>query len=130
MTIDILRLSELKWIGMGEFNSDGHFMFCQEQESFRRNRVALRVNKRVQNAVLGRDLRNDRMLSVRFHQGRRGHSFIITRLPRHPHLPPPPLLGGLCTCQVLPLGAGRSGANRNLARALPSLAVGGQQGQR
>ena len=128
VSIDILRISELKWMGMGEFNSGDHFIFYREQESLRRNGVALRVNKIVQNAVLVCDLKNDRMISVHFHWGRRGHSFIIICLPCHPHLPPPPLLGGLCACRILPLGAGRSGANRNLARAFPSLAVDGQQG--
>ena len=51
MNIDILRISELKWTGMGEFNSDDHYVYYCGQESFRRNEVALIVNKRVQNAV-------------------------------------------------------------------------------
>ena len=128
MNIAILRIGELRRMGMGKFNSGDHFIFYREHRSLRRNGVALRVNKIVENAVLGCDLKNDRMISVHFHWGRRGHSFIIICLSCHPHLPPPPLLGGLCACQILPLGAGRSGANRNLARAFPSLAVGGQQG--
>ena len=74
VSIDILRISELKWMGMGEFNSGDHFIFYREQESLRRNGVALRVNKIVQNAVLVCDLKNDRMISVHFHWGRRGHS--------------------------------------------------------
>ena len=64
--IDILRISKLKWTGMGEFNSDDHYVYCCGQESLRRNGVAIIVNKRVQNAVLGCNLKNNRMLSVRF----------------------------------------------------------------
>ena len=52
MNINILGISELKWTGMGEFNSDDHYIYYCEQESLRRNRVAIIVNKRVQNAVL------------------------------------------------------------------------------
>ena len=63
---DILGISELKWTGMGEFNSDGHYIYYCGQESLRRNGVALIVNKRVQNAVLGCNLKNDRMISVHF----------------------------------------------------------------
>ena len=62
---DILRISELKWTGMGKFNSDDHYIYCCDQESLRRNGVALVVNERVQNAVLGCNLKNDRMISVR-----------------------------------------------------------------
>ena len=62
----ILGISELKWIGMGEFNSDDHYISCCGQESLRRNGVALIVNKRVWNAVLGCNLKNDRMISVHF----------------------------------------------------------------
>ena len=64
--VDILRISELKWTGMGEFNSDNHFIYYCGQESLRRNGIALIVNKRVQNVVLGCSLRNDRMISVHF----------------------------------------------------------------
>ena len=64
--IDILGISELKWTGMGEFNTDDHYIYYCGQESLRRNGVALIVNKRVWNAVLGCDLKNDRMISVRF----------------------------------------------------------------
>ena len=74
MKIDILGISELKWTGMGEFNSDGHYIYYCGQESLRRNGVAIMVNKRVQNAVLGCNLRNDRMTSVHF----QGKSFNIT----------------------------------------------------
>ena len=66
MTIDISGISELKWTGMGEFNSDDHYIYYCGQESLRRNRVAIMVNKRVQSATLGCSLRNDRMISVRF----------------------------------------------------------------
>ena len=66
VNIDILGISELKWTGMGEFNSDGHYIYYCGQESLRRNGVAIMVNKRVQNAVLGCNLKNDRMISVRF----------------------------------------------------------------
>ena len=63
---DILGVSELKWTRMGEFNLDDHYIYYCGQESLRRNGVAIRVNKRVQNAVLGCNLKNDRMISVRF----------------------------------------------------------------
>ena len=74
MTIDILAISELKWTGMGEFNSDDHYIYYCGQESLRRNGVAIIVNKRVQNAVLGCNLKNDRMISVHF----QGKPFNIT----------------------------------------------------
>ena len=63
---DILGISELKWTGMGEFNSDDHYIYYCGQESLRRNRIAIMVNKRVQNAVLGCNLKSDRMISVCF----------------------------------------------------------------
>ena len=72
--VNILGISELKWIGMGEFNSDDHYIYYCGQESLRRNRVAIMVNKRVCNAVLGCNLKNDRMISVRF----QGKPFSIT----------------------------------------------------
>ena len=71
---DILAISELKWTGMGEFNSDDHYIYYYEQESLRRNAVALTVNKRVLNAVLGCSLKNNRMISVHF----QGKLFNIT----------------------------------------------------
>ena len=74
MKIDILVISELKWTGMGEFNSDGHYIYYCGQESLRRNGVAIVVNKRVRNAVLGCNLKNDRMISVCF----QGKPFNIT----------------------------------------------------
>ena len=66
VSVDILGISELKWIGMGEFNSDDHYVYYCGQESFRRNGVAITVNEIVQNAVLGCNLKNDRMISVHF----------------------------------------------------------------
>jgi len=66
VNIDILGISELKWIGMGEFNSDDHYIYYCGQESLRRNGVAIIVNKRVRNAVLGCNLKNNRMIYVRF----------------------------------------------------------------
>ena len=64
VNIDILGISGLRWTGMDEFNSDDHCIYCCEQESLRRNGVAIIVNKRVGNAVLGCNLKNDRMISV------------------------------------------------------------------
>ena len=66
LNINILGTNETKWTGMGEFNSDDHSIYYCEQESLRRNGVAIIVNKRVQNAVLGYNLKNDRMISVHF----------------------------------------------------------------
>ena len=66
VNIDILGISELKCTGMGEFNSDDHYIYYCGQESLRRNGVAIMVNKRVRNAVLGCNLKNNRMISVRF----------------------------------------------------------------
>ena len=66
VNINILGISELTWTGMGEFNSDDHYIYYCGQESLRRNGVAIMVNKRVQDAVLGCNLKNDRMISVRF----------------------------------------------------------------
>ena len=66
VNIDILGIGELRWTGMGEFNSDDHYIYYCGQESLRRNGVAIIVNKRVRNAVLGCNLKNDRIISVRF----------------------------------------------------------------
>ena len=74
VNVDILGISELKWTRMGEFNSDDHYIYNCGQESLRRNRVAIIVNKRVQNAVLGFNLKNNRMISVHF----QGKPFNIT----------------------------------------------------
>ena len=73
VNVHILGISELKWTGMGEFNSDVLYFYYCGQESLRRNGVAIMVNKKVQNAVLGCNLKNDRMISVRF----QGKSFNI-----------------------------------------------------
>ena len=72
--VDILGISKLQWTGMGEFNSDDHYIYYFRQESRRRNGVAILVNKRVRNAVLGCNLKNDRMISVHF----QGKPFDIT----------------------------------------------------
>ena len=74
VSTDILGITKLKWTGMGKFNSDNHYIYYCGQEFLRRNGVALIVNKRVQNAVLGCSLKNDRMISVYF----QGKSFTIT----------------------------------------------------
>ena len=74
VNVDILGIRELRWTGMGEFNSDDHYIYYCWQESLRRNGVAIMVNKRVRNAVLGCNLKNDRMISVRF----QGKPFNIT----------------------------------------------------
>ena len=74
VNVDILGISKLKWTGMGEFNSDDHYVYYCRQESFRRNGVAIMVNKRVRNAVLGCNLKNDRVISVRL----QGKPFNIT----------------------------------------------------
>ena len=66
VNFDILGVSKLRWTGMGEFNSDDHFIYYCGQESLRRNGAAIIINKRVQNAVLGCNLKNDRMSSVHF----------------------------------------------------------------
>ena len=73
---DILEISELKWTGMGEFNSDDHYIYYCGQESLRRDGVAITVNKRVQNAVLECNLKNERMISVRF-QGKPFNIMVI-----------------------------------------------------
>ena len=66
VNIDILGISQLKWTGMREFNSDDHYIYYWGQEFLRRNGAATMVNKRVRNAVLGCNLKNDRMISVHF----------------------------------------------------------------
>ena len=66
VNIDILEINKLKWTRMGEFNPDDHYIYYCGQESLRRKGVAIIVNKRVQNAVLGCNLKNDRMISVPF----------------------------------------------------------------
>ena len=76
VNVDILGISELKWTGMGEFNSDDHYIYYCGQESLRRNGVAMMVNKRVPNAGPGCSLKNDRMISVRF-QGKPFNIMVI-----------------------------------------------------
>ena len=79
VNIDILGISELKWTGMGEFNSDDHYIYYCGQETLRRNGVAIIVNKKVRNAVPGCNLKNDRMISVHF----QGKPFNITVIQVH-----------------------------------------------
>ena len=74
VNVDILGISELKWTAMGEFNSDDHYIYYCGQEPVRRNGVAIMVNKRVRNAVLGCNLKNSRMISVHF----QGKPFNVT----------------------------------------------------
>ena len=74
LNVDILGISKLKWTGMGEFNSDDHYIYYCRQEPLRRNGVAIMVNKRVRNEVLRCNLKNDRIISVRF----QGKPFNIT----------------------------------------------------
>ena len=74
VNIDILRISELKWMGKCKFNSDDPYIYYCGQESLRRNEIALIVNKIVQNAVLGCSVKNDKMISVCFH----GKPFNVT----------------------------------------------------
>ena len=74
VNVDILGISKLKWTGMGEFNSNDYYIYYCGQESLRKNGVAIMVNKRVRNAVLGCSLKNYRMISVRF----QGKPFNIT----------------------------------------------------
>ena len=76
VNIDILAISKLKWTGIGQFNSDDHYIYYCVQESLRRNGVAIMVNKIVQNVVLGCNLKNDRMISVHF-QGKPFNIMVI-----------------------------------------------------
>ena len=76
VNINILGISKLNWNGMGEFNSDDHYIYYCGQESLKRNGVAITVNKRVQNTVLGCNLKNDRMISVHF-QGKPSNISVI-----------------------------------------------------
>ena len=76
MNVVILAISELKWTGMGEFNSDDHYIYYCGQKSLRRKGVAIMVNRRVRNAVLGCNLKNDRMIFVCF-QGKQYNIIVI-----------------------------------------------------
>ena len=80
VNIDILGISKLKWTGMGEFNSDDHYIYYCRQESLRINGVAIMVNKRVRNAELGCNLKNDRMISICF-QGKPFNIMVIKSSP-------------------------------------------------
>ena len=80
MNINILGISKLKWTGKGEFNADDHYIYCG-QESLRRNGVAIIVNKRVQNAVHGCNLKNNRIISVHF-QGKPFNITVIKSMPQ------------------------------------------------
>ena len=90
VNVDILGISELKWTGMGEYNSDDQCIYYCRQESLRRNRVAITVNQRVQNAVLGRNLKNDRMIFVHFQSKTFSITVIQVYVPTsnctHPHM--------------------------------------------
>ena len=81
VNVDILGISELKWTGMGEFNSDDRYIYYHGQESLRRNGIAIMVNKRVRNAILGYNLKNNRMISVRL----QGKPFSITVIQVYAH---------------------------------------------
>ena len=76
VNVDVLGISKLKWTGMGEFNSDDHYIYYYGQEPLRRIGVAIIVSRRVLNTVLGSNLKNDRMISVRF----QGKPFNITAI--------------------------------------------------
>ena len=92
VNVDILGISKLKWTEMGEFNSDDHYIYYCGQESLRRNGEAIMVNKRVHNAVLGCNLKNDRMISVRFQRKPQYHS--------NPSLCPNPVVNSSIYIQV------------------------------
>ena len=79
VNVNILGISKLRWTGMDEFNSDDYYIYYCRQDSLRRNGVAVMVNKRIQNAVLGCNLKNDRMVSVHF----QGKPFNITVIQVH-----------------------------------------------
>ena len=99
MTINILGISELKWTGMGEFNSDDHYIHYCGQESLRRNGVAIIVNKRVRKAVLGCNLKNDRMISVRL-QGKPFNIMVIQSMPQPVTLKKRKLNGSMKTYKI------------------------------
>ena len=76
VNVDILGISQLKWMGMGEFNSDDYYIYYYRQETLKKNGIAIIVNKRVRNVVLGCNLKNNRMISVCF----QGKPFSITAI--------------------------------------------------
>ena len=98
--IDILGISELKWTGMDEFNSDDHYIYYCGQESLKKNGVTLIVNKRVRNAVLGCNLKNDRMISVHF-QGKPFNIMVIQAYAPTKMLKKLKLNGSMKTCKTL-----------------------------
>ena len=98
VNVDILGINELKWTGTGEFNSDDHYIYYCGQESLRRNGVAIMVN-RVQNAVLGCNLKNDRMISVRF-QGKPFNIMVIQAYAQPVTLKKLKLNGSMKTCKT------------------------------
>ena len=81
VNINILGISELRWTGMGEFNSDDHYIYYCGQKSLRRNGIAIMLNKIIRNAVLGCNLKNDRMISVPF-QGKPFNIMVIMSMPQ------------------------------------------------
>ena len=99
VNIDILGISELRWTAMGEFNSDDHYIYYCGQESLRKNGVAIIVNKRVQNTVLGCNLKNDRMISVHF-QGKPFNIMVIQVYPRPVMLKKLKLNGSIKTYKI------------------------------
>ena len=99
VNIDILGISELKWTGMGEFNSDDHYIHYCGQESLKRNRLTLIVNKRVQNAVCGCNLKKDRMISVHF-QGEPLNITVIQAMPQPVMLKKLKLSGSMKTYNI------------------------------
>ena len=80
VNVDILGISKIKWTGMGDFNTDDHYIYYCVQESLRRNGVAIMVNKRVQNAVLGCNLKNDRMILISVHFQGKPFNMMVTQL--------------------------------------------------
>ena len=99
VNVDILGISELKWTGMGEFNSGDHYIYYCGQESLRRNGVAIMVNKRVRNAVLGCNLKNDRMISVCL-QGKPFNITVIQSMPQPVTLKKLKLNGSMKTYKI------------------------------
>ena len=99
VNIDILGISELKQTGMGEFNSGDYYIYYCRQEFLRRNGVAIIVNKRVRNAVLGCNLKNDRMISVHF-QGKPFSITVIKSMPQPVMLNKLKLNGSMKTCKT------------------------------
>ena len=96
VNVDILEIRELKWTGMGEFNSDGHYIYYCGHESLRRNGVAIMVNQRVRNVVLGCNLKNDRRISLRF-QSKSFSIMVIKPMPQPVMLKKPKLNGSMNT---------------------------------